>query len=127
MSKIRHPFSARDEVQQATRALMLLIAYVTVLTACRYVSYEVRFDFLVPKEFQTERLTSLALSIPVKLAFLVLFRQFGSLLTYFSVPDLVRIAAAMTDRTQAQCHNTSCFFKHRRWRSSFQRALRKSR
>lgn len=69
--------------------------YIMVLAGCRYFSYEIRFDFLVPPEFQQERLLSLALNIPIKLGFLFLFRQFGSLLTYFSVPDLLRIAAAM--------------------------------
>ena len=59
--------------------------YALVLAMCRYMAYEIRFDFLVPPEFQQERLFSLALNIPIKLGFLVLFRQFGSLLTYFSV------------------------------------------
>ena len=95
MSDMNSPFSAQHQTQQATRAIGLLSAYVVILTACRFVAYEVRFDFFVPAEFQAERLASLALSIPIKLIYLVLFRQFGSLLTYFSVPDLMRIAAAM--------------------------------
>ena len=95
MSDTNTHFSAQHQTQQATRAIGLLSAYVVILTACRFVAYEVRFDFFVPAEFQAERLASLALSIPIKLIYLVLFRQFGSLLTYFSVPDLMRIAAAM--------------------------------
>ncbi len=81
--------------ERFVRALSLLTLYVIVLSACRYFAYEVRFDFLVPEQFQEERLVSLALSLPVKLLFLLVFRQFGSLLTYFSVPDLFRIGAAM--------------------------------
>jgi len=69
--------------------------YAFLLGGCRYLAYEIRFDFLVPPEFQQERLLSLAVNIPIKLGFLLVFRQFGSLLTYFSVPDLIRIAAAM--------------------------------
>lgn len=72
-----------------------MAAYALVLAACRYTAYEIRFDFIVPADFQQERLISLALNIPIKLAFLYLFGQFGSLLTYFSVPDLLRIVAAM--------------------------------
>jgi len=81
--------------QSMLRALALLTLYALILSACRYVAYELRFDFLVAREFQEERLVSLLFNIPVKLLFLVFFRQFGSLLTYFSVPDLLRIAAAM--------------------------------
>ncbi len=55
MSEPRVPFSVRHETQQATSALALLVAYVTVLAACQYISYEVRFDFLVPPEHQGER------------------------------------------------------------------------
>jgi len=78
-----------------TRALTLTALYSGLLAFCRYFSYEIRFDFVVPPEFQAERLLSVAVSVPIKLGFLLLFRQFGSLLTYFSVPDLLRIAAAM--------------------------------
>lgn len=81
--------------QQGPRAFALLGLYALILTACRYLSYEVRFDFDVPRDFRNERLYSLAVNVPIKLGFLLLFRQFGSLLTYFSVPDLIRIAAAM--------------------------------
>ncbi|MBI2513186.1 MAG: polysaccharide biosynthesis protein [Opitutae bacterium] len=77
------------------RAVSLIALYGSVLGACRYFAYELRFDFLVPQNFQEERLLSLAFNLPIKLLLLVLFRQFRSLLTYFSVPDLLRIAAAM--------------------------------
>ena len=73
----------------------LLTAYVLILSLCWYISYEIRFDFIVPPEFQSERLYSFIRSIPIKILFLLLFRQFETLLTYFSVPDLGRIAAAM--------------------------------
>ena len=81
--------------ERLARALALIALYAFVLTGCRYFAYEVRFDFLVPPEFQQERLFSLAINLPVKLGCLLLFRQFGSLLTYFSVPDLMRIGVAM--------------------------------
>jgi len=43
----------------------------------------------------------LSASLPIKLGCLLLFRQFGSLLTYFSVPDLLRIVAAMASANLA--------------------------
>lgn len=88
-------FAASALGERFVRTLALITLYAAVLTACRYFSYEIRFDFLVPPEFQQERLFSLAVNLPIKLGFLLLFRQFGSLLTYFSVPDLIRIAVAM--------------------------------
>lgn len=81
--------------ERAVRVVILVAVYSAVLVLCRYFSYELRFDFLVPPEHQQERLVSIAFSLPVKLAALLMFRQFGSLLSYFSVPDLLRIAAAM--------------------------------
>jgi FlaA1/EpsC-like NDP-sugar epimerase len=96
-SQSRSPFSGSvSDVRAAfVRALALVTLYSVVLTACRYLAYEVRFDFVVPETFQQERLHSLGIVIPIKLLFLLLFRQFGSLLTYFSVPDLIRITLAM--------------------------------
>ncbi len=73
----------------------LVLFYSALLAGCRYIAYELRFDFLVPAQFQEERLMSIGVNLPIKLLCLLLFRQFGSLLTYFSVPDLLRIAAAM--------------------------------
>jgi len=81
--------------ERVARAVALIALYAGVLSACRYFAYEIRFDFLVPHDFQEERLLSLAVNLPIKLLCLLLFRQFGSLLTYFSVPDLIRIALAM--------------------------------
>ncbi len=89
------PFAAASLGERVVRVVSLMALYTAVLAACRYLAYEVRFDFLVPPEFQQERLYSLAISLPVKLGCLLLFRQFGSLLTYFSVPDLMRIGVAM--------------------------------
>ena len=94
-------FFAATLGERIGRALALIALYTVVLAACRYFAYEVRFDFLVPHEFQEERLFSLAINLPIKLGFLLLFRQFGSLLTYFSVPDLLRIAAAMASANLA--------------------------
>lgn len=87
--------SAADIRQRLSRISALIALYVAILAGCRYLAYEVRFDFIVPANFQQERLLSILLSVPIKLGFLLLFRQFGSMLTYFSVPDLMRIAAAM--------------------------------
>lgn len=80
---------------QLPRALGLVVFYSALLVGCRYFAYELRFDFIVPEQFQQERLISVAVNLPFKLLALLLFRQFGTMLSYFSVPDFLRIAAAM--------------------------------
>lgn len=90
-----------NKSEPLVRALALVLLYSLLLSGTRFLAYELRFDFVVPASFQTERLLSLAISVPVKLGALLLFRQFGSLLTYFSVPDLLRIAAAMASANMA--------------------------
>src|SRR4051812_9951832 len=94
-NQISRTFSAATLGERMARGVGLIVLYTVVLTACRYFAYEVRFDFVVPPEFQDERLRSMVLNLSTKLLCLLLFRQFGSLLTYFSVPDLIRIAVAM--------------------------------
>ncbi len=66
-----------------------------IIAASFYIAYEIRFDFLVPEEHQTERFRLLPLVIGLKLIALVACRQLGSLMTYFSVPDLIRLFWAM--------------------------------
>ncbi len=76
------------------RSITALTAYTAILAASFYVAYEIRFDFAVPPEFQQERLRLLMYALAVKLVLLVLFRQAGSVLRYFSIPDLFGIGAA---------------------------------
>lgn len=90
------PFQPKATLwENVLRVTSLVVLYSALVVLCRYLAYEVRFDFIVPEPFQQERLISIAVNLPIKLGALLLFRQFGSLLTYFSVPDLMRIAAAM--------------------------------
>ncbi|MES2694093.1 MAG: nucleoside-diphosphate sugar epimerase/dehydratase [Verrucomicrobiota bacterium] len=64
-----------------------------------YVAYELRFDFIVPGPYQQERMRLLPLVICVKLVALVATRQLGTLLTYFSIPDLIKLFWAMGTST----------------------------
>lgn len=85
-------FWSLDRLQ---RLSAIALAYAIVLTASTYSAYELRFDFVVPEQFQIERLLVLFLVVGVKLAALVLLRQMDTMVTYFSVPDLARIVLAM--------------------------------
>ncbi len=66
--------------QHLIRAVVLLTVYTVIISLCRFLAYELRFDFIVPREFQEERLWSNAFNLAVKLAFLLLFGQFRALL-----------------------------------------------
>lgn len=84
------------EIARNRRALVIAAVYGAIMTASFYLSYEIRFDFLVPQPYQEERLRFLGLAVCVKLVALIAVRQLGSMLTYFSVPDLLRVTWAMT-------------------------------
>jgi FlaA1/EpsC-like NDP-sugar epimerase len=78
------------------RFAILAVAYSAVIEGSFYLAYEVRFDFQVPPEFQLHRLHSVLIVLVVKLIALALAMQFGSMLTYFSIRDLIRLFWAMT-------------------------------
>jgi len=77
------------------RQAVLLVLYTVSLTLSLWLSYELRFDFNVPREFIEHLVFILVLVIGVKLLALVAFGQFGSLLSYFSVWDVQKIFFAM--------------------------------
>ena len=70
-------------------------SYLAILAASFYLAYELRFDFALPLEMQAERLRLLKYILALKFLSLVLLRQMGSVLRYFSMPDLIRVSAAM--------------------------------
>ena len=70
-------------------------AYLLLLSASFYFAFEVRFDFALTREAQQERLRLLGYVLAIKFCYLVLMRQMGSVMRYFSMPDLVRLVAAM--------------------------------
>ncbi|MEO6243797.1 MAG: nucleoside-diphosphate sugar epimerase/dehydratase [Opitutaceae bacterium] len=80
---------------QNRRTVILAALYAFVIAASFYLAYEIRFEFIVPDSYQQERLRLIALVVGVKLAALVIARQLGSLMTYFSIPDLLRLIWAM--------------------------------
>ncbi len=70
-------------------------AYLLLLAASFYLAFELRFDFALTREVQQERLRLLGYVLAVKFCCLVLMRQMGSVMRYFSMPDLARLVAAM--------------------------------
>ncbi len=80
----------------SARALLLCAMYAVAAAACFFVAYEVRFDFIVPEFHQNERLRVLPLAVGLKLGALIFARQVGTLMTYFSLPDLLRLFWAVS-------------------------------
>ncbi len=78
------------------RTLVLAVVYAAIISASFILAYEVRFDFLVPSNYQEERLRMLWIVVGIKLVALVWVRQLGSMLTYFSIPDLMRLIWSMS-------------------------------
>lgn len=77
------------------RALILLVLYALCLATSWRAAYLLRFDFVLPTEVGLQSLRLLPLVIAGKLLLLLAFRQFASLLSYFSLPDAERIFGAM--------------------------------
>lgn len=82
-------------VAQSRRTWVLALFYTVVIVASIHLAYEIRFDFAVPEPYRQERLRMIPIVAGVKLIALVLARQVGTLLTYFSIPDLMRLIWAM--------------------------------
>lgn len=82
-------------IGRGKRLSALLAIYVFIVGMSFYLSYEVRFDFTVPIEFQQQRLLLLLPVIAIKILALALAGQFGSIVTFFSLPDLFRLSWAM--------------------------------
>jgi FlaA1/EpsC-like NDP-sugar epimerase len=80
---------------QNWRTAIVGLLYTGVIATGFYLAYEIRFDFLVPPEFQASRLYMTGLVVGLKLIALIGARQLGSLMTYFSIPDFARLVWAM--------------------------------
>src|SRR3989440_5421987 len=90
---------AEVQKSKATRMAILMTLYTGAFMVSLAISYLLRFDFNLSDPI-AKREVPLAKDlwkwiIPVKLAFLVGFRQFEGLLSYFSIPDLRRLFFAV--------------------------------
>lgn len=78
------------------RTLFLCLTYSALFAVSLWIGFLLRFDFVIPAAYQTQYLSGLPTVILVKLVMLFIFGQFGVLLSYFRLPDLYRIAGALT-------------------------------
>lgn len=78
------------------RTLILGVIYTVLFAISLWIGYLLRFDFVLPVSFRNEYIEALPAIILIKLLLLMVFGQFGVLLSYFRMPDLYRIVGAMT-------------------------------
>lgn len=81
------------------RNILLAVGYVVVVILSLWMSLLLRFDFSVPNEYWLGFKLTLLWIVPIKLASLVIFGQFRSLLTFFSLSDAKRVILAMGTTT----------------------------
>ena len=78
------------------RTISLVLIYSAIFAVSLWIGYLLRFDFVIPEAYQREYVIALPWVVLVKLLFLMIFGQFGILLSYFRLPDLNRIGIALT-------------------------------
>ena len=93
MASLLHRLSTA-KLPQALRAVLLLAVYFIVLIGSLFLAYQLRFEFALPVDRSTQFIQALAWLIPLALAALWLAGQFRSLLSYFSLPDVLLIVKA---------------------------------
>jgi len=81
-------------VSQPLRAAFLTAVYGVELLFYLWLSYQLRFDLAVPREFLLHMVPIAGWVVPVELAALLICRQFDGFLSYFSTPDLRRLFLA---------------------------------
>ncbi|MGC6455068.1 MAG: polysaccharide biosynthesis protein [Coraliomargaritaceae bacterium] len=73
------------------RNLSLALFYVVVCAASYYIGFELRFDFNVPEDFSADRISTIWWVIVLKLMLLTAFGQIHCVLSYFRLPDALRL------------------------------------
>jgi FlaA1/EpsC-like NDP-sugar epimerase len=73
------------------RTLGLLLFYGLVASVSYFVAYELRFDFHVPEDFGIERADTIWWVVMLKLMMLAAFGQVDCILSYFRLPDVLRL------------------------------------
>lgn len=76
------------------RRIALAALATCALIACRWAAYQLRFDFAVPQEYQTQLHDHWIWIIAVQLFWLLVFRQFSGIYCYFSLVEVRYLAYA---------------------------------
>jgi FlaA1/EpsC-like NDP-sugar epimerase len=79
----------------ALRLLLLVGIYGMVLVGCRWLAYQLRFDFAVPAGSRHLVFQQWMWMLCMQIIFLAGFRQFSGVTRYFNLPDLRHLLLAM--------------------------------
>ena len=74
----------------------LLLAYLLILSASYWIAFELRFDFSVTENYEAVRIETLWWVLLLKIALLLAFGQFETVLSYFRLPDALRLLMALS-------------------------------
>jgi len=80
---------------QSIRNLALAATYAAIMGVCLWFSVLLRFDFSVPEDYWIGFKVTVIWLLPLKLLSLLVFGQFRTLLTFFSLSDGKRLLMAM--------------------------------
>jgi FlaA1/EpsC-like NDP-sugar epimerase len=89
------PSGSSLRLSPAIRVSVLMGAYTGTLAGSLVLAYLMRFDFSIPAADVLVMRRALLWVIPIQLAYLLVFRQFAGLLSFFSTPDLSRLFIAV--------------------------------
>lgn len=77
------------------RTALLVGLYGLVTASSYWLCFELRFDFLVPEDFAAERLETIGWVVALQLMLLAAGGQIDSILSYFRLPDAMRLFGAL--------------------------------
>src|SRR5690348_12557151 len=77
------------------RLILLVGIYSGVLMTCRWLAYQLRFDFDVPQSSTPQLSQHWLLVLGIQMTFLGAFRQFSGVTRYFNLPDVKYLMLAM--------------------------------
>lgn len=94
-SLFRANLSQKFGIYLAPRTLVLLVGYAFCIAVSLFFSYLLRFDFIIPHDFQVEMWMVLSILLPLKLLILFGFSQFSGFAYFFRMPDLIRLFSGL--------------------------------
>ncbi|WPJ96010.1 nucleoside-diphosphate sugar epimerase/dehydratase [Coraliomargarita algicola] len=77
------------------RSLALILFYSIISLASYWAAYELRFDFNVPENHGVDRINTLTWVVGLQLMLLIASGQFNSILSYFRLPDALRLFSGL--------------------------------
>ena len=91
----QHNMRHLTHIHKISRHLLLICTYVLFISLCLWASVLLRFDFMIPAEQWAGFKVTMLWLLPLKQGALLIFGQFRTLLTFFSLSDAKRVIVAM--------------------------------